>query len=80
MHSCKEVLQALTEYLEGDLTPEDRERFERHMQDCPPCDAFLKTYCKSGDLAREVLKSRAVPEELNDRVRAFLKARLGLGQ
>ncbi len=80
MHSCKDVLEALTEYLEGDLTAEDRARFERHMQDCPPCDAFLQTYQKSGDLAREVLKNREVPAELNDRVRSFLKARLGLDQ
>jgi anti-sigma factor (TIGR02949 family) len=78
MHSCKKVLDALAEYLEGDLTPEDQERFERHMQDCPPCDAFLKTYRKSGELAREVLSTRELPDELNDRVRAFLKTRLGL--
>ncbi|MCH2660572.1 zf-HC2 domain-containing protein [bacterium] len=80
MESCKQVLEALAEYLEGDLTAEDRMRFERHMQDCPPCEAFLKTYCKSGDLAREMLKNREVPAELNDRVRAFLKDRLGLDQ
>ena len=78
MESCKEILETLAEYLEGDLTAEERATFERHMQDCPLCDAFLKTYRKSGDLAREVFKNREVPAELNDRVRSFLKARLGL--
>ena len=66
--------------LERDLTAGGRAYFESHMQDCLPSKAFLKTYCKSGDLAREMLKNREVPAKLNDRVRAFLKDRLGLDQ
>ena len=56
--------------LERDLTAEGRAYFESHMQDCLPSKAFLKTYCKSGNLAREILKIREVSVELNDRVRA----------
>jgi hypothetical protein len=48
------------------------------MCNCPPCHVFLKTYRKSGELAREVLYEQEVPQELQDRVRDFLKARLGL--
>jgi anti-sigma factor RsiW len=68
----------LAEYLEGDLMAQERVQSERHMLGCPPCAAFLKTYQKSDDLAREILKSIAVPEELNERVHFFLKDRLGL--
>ena len=56
--------------LERDLTAGGRAYFESHMQDCLPSKAFLKTYCKSGILAREILKIREVSVELNDRVRA----------
>jgi anti-sigma factor (TIGR02949 family) len=78
MDTCKQVLQALTEYLEGDLAPEEKERFERHMRDCPPCRAFLRTYQKAGELARRTLREGDVPEEVRQRVRDFLRARLGL--
>jgi len=78
MKSSKEVLATLAEYLEGDLAAQERVQFERHMLGRPPCDAFLTTYQKSGDLAREILKSRKVPEELNERVHFFLKDRLAL--
>jgi len=80
MHSCQQVIDALGEYLDGDLSLEDTQVFERHMRDCPPCNAFFKTYRKSGDIAREVLCKREVPQELQDRVQAFLKDRLGLNK
>ena len=78
MHTCREIIDALSEYLEGDLSREEIKHFEQHMCDCPPCHVFLKTYRKSGELAREVLYEQEVPQELQDRVRDFLKARLGL--
>ena len=64
--------------LERDLTAGVRAYFESHMQDCLPSKAFLKTYCKSGNLAREILKIREVSVELNDRVRAVQLDRQGL--
>ena len=80
MHSCQQVIDALGEYLDGDLSIEDAQVFEMHMRDCQPCNAFLKTYKKSGDMAREVLCAREVPQELQDRMQAFLKNRLGLNK
>ncbi|MFT5089949.1 MAG: anti-sigma factor (TIGR02949 family) [Candidatus Latescibacterota bacterium] len=80
MHSCQQVIDALGEYLDGDLSPADAQVFEMHMRDCPPCNAFFKTYQKSGDMAREALCEREVPQELQDRVHDFLKDRLGLNK
>lgn len=80
MESYKQVLKALSEYLEGDLTAEYRVHFERYMLQYPPCEAFLETYCKSGDLVHEMLKNYEVSAELSDCVRDFLKDCLGLDQ
>lgn len=80
MGGFKQVLRALAEYLEGDLTAEDRLHFEHHMLQYPPCEVFLETYCKSGDLVRKMLKNYAVSAELSDCVRAFLKDFLDLDQ
>ncbi len=39
--SHRAFVELVTEYLEGGLTPADRARFERHLADCPECDAYF---------------------------------------
>ena len=80
MGSCREVLQVLTEYLEGDLPNDDEQEFEHHMVGCRPCDAFFRTYKCSSDMAREALRPDDIPDELKERVRRYLEAKLGLDQ
>lgn len=36
---CREVWEEISNYLEGDLTPEMRERVDRHVRGCPHCKA-----------------------------------------
>ena len=78
MYTCREVMQVLTDYLEDDLSRRERKGLEGHMADCPPCHAFLRTFEKTGELVRTVLQPEQVPDELQERVRHFLKDRLGL--
>lgn len=40
--SCQELVELVTEYLEGDLSARDRARFERHIAACPHCTAYLQ--------------------------------------
>ncbi len=40
--TCREVVELVTDYLEGQLTPGDRERFETHLAICEPCVAYLE--------------------------------------
>ena len=35
--TCAEVVELVTEYLEGGLSPHDRERFEEHLGVCDLC-------------------------------------------
>ncbi|NKB68749.1 MAG: zf-HC2 domain-containing protein [Candidatus Latescibacteria bacterium] len=78
MYTCREIMQVLTAYLEGDLSRRERKDLERHMVDCPPCHAFLRTFEKTGEMARTALQPEQIPDELQERVRHFLKDRLGL--
>jgi anti-sigma factor RsiW len=39
--SCQEVVELVTDYLEGALDERDRERFERHLGGCDGCTAYL---------------------------------------
>jgi len=39
--SCTELVEVITEYLEGTLPAEDRARFDRHLAGCDGCQAYL---------------------------------------
>jgi predicted anti-sigma-YlaC factor YlaD len=39
--ACREVVELVTDYLEGALAERDRERFERHLGGCDGCSAYL---------------------------------------
>lgn len=41
MLSCLEVVNLVTDYVEGELASADRLRFEQHVVICPPCRGFL---------------------------------------
>jgi anti-sigma factor RsiW len=40
--SCQELVELVTDYLEGAMAPEERERFDAHVADCPGCDIYLE--------------------------------------
>jgi anti-sigma factor RsiW len=40
--ACQELVEIITDYLEGALSPADRERFEAHIRGCEGCTAYLK--------------------------------------
>ena len=41
MLSCAQVVELVTDYVEGQLDSADRLRFEEHVAICPPCRGFL---------------------------------------
>lgn len=42
--TCEEVVDFLMRYLDGELTPAERQTFEEHLGVCPPCIVYLETY------------------------------------
>ena len=39
--ACQELVEVITDYLEGKMSAADRERFESHLQICPGCQNYL---------------------------------------
>ena len=39
--TCRELVEVITDYLEGTLPAEDRARFGRHLAGCDGCQAYL---------------------------------------
>jgi anti-sigma factor RsiW len=40
--ACQELVEVITDYLEGTLPPRDRARFEAHLALCDPCVVYLE--------------------------------------
>ncbi len=40
--TCQEIVELVTEYLEGALSPAAHERFERHLRTCADCVAYVE--------------------------------------
>jgi anti-sigma factor RsiW len=40
--TCRELVEIVTDYLEGRLPPRDRVRFEEHLLVCPGCTIYLE--------------------------------------
>ena len=59
--TCQQAVELVTEYLEGALSRRDRRAFERHLEACDGCDAYL-------DQVRAVLVAEGSvgPEDLDE--------------
>jgi len=38
---CQELVESVTDYLEGALLPEAGDRFEQHLAECPYCETYV---------------------------------------
>ena len=57
---CQQVVELISDYLEGALPARERRRLEAHLAGCPHCTAYLAQM-------RETLRltGRLVPEDLS---------------
>lgn len=63
--SCREVVELVTEYLEGGLDVGQRFAFERHVAVCPPCRGYLSQLRLIARTAG-ALREEDVPEPLRE--------------
>jgi anti-sigma factor RsiW len=40
--TCRELVQVITDYLEGNLSRRDRRRFEAHTRGCDACTTYVE--------------------------------------
>lgn len=76
--TCSEFSEFLDSYLAGEISPAERDEFQRHLQACKHCVDYLATYEKTVKLGKAAFERpecevpAKVPEEL---VKAILAAR-----
>lgn len=61
--TCQELVELVTDYLEGQLAQPDLARFEAHLAACDPCVTYIEQIRRSvtvvGALREEALPPRA---------------------
>ena len=76
--TCRDLSEFLAGYVSGELPPEERTAFREHLEQCPDCVTYLKSYQDCVALGKAAFRfpddpvPDDVPEEL---VQAILAAR-----
>ena len=60
---CQEVVELVTDYLNGALTVSDRARFEAHLAECEACTGYLQQMRTTVELSGR-LDEDALPDDL----------------
>jgi anti-sigma factor (TIGR02949 family) len=75
MYNCKDSINLLQDYLDGELTPEDAQHLREHLQGCAPCVDFLRTYRATPGLCKRALAHK-MPQEMSSKLTEFLRSKI----
>jgi anti-sigma factor RsiW len=65
--TCKEVVEAVTEYVEGTMAAAERRRFDAHLAECPHCMRYLEQM-RATIAALGRLEEEAIAPDVRDRI------------
>jgi predicted anti-sigma-YlaC factor YlaD len=73
--TCRQLIEFLAHYLDGDLPNEQRRAFDEHLGDCSECRRYLDQYKSSIDLSRLLAeRDDTLPKLPSELVKAVLEA------
>ena len=75
MFNCDDVIQLLTDYIDGELEPDSQSRLDGHFKVCPPCVKFLETFKVTVELTG-TFRCEDIPEAVSEKLHAFLEQQL----
>jgi anti-sigma factor RsiW len=69
--TCKELVELVTEYLEGSLPLDERARFEAHMETCQGCTVYLNQMRQTITLVGRLTEDTLSPAASSELLRLF---------
>lgn len=63
--TCKELVELVTQYVEGAMRPPERRAFEAHLAECPPCVTYLEQMRRTIEIVG-TLREESIPDEAAD--------------
>ena len=70
---CQELVEVLTDYLDGTLDPHDRARLEAHLAICDDCQVYLEQFETTITLADQAGEPELSLQLRNNLLQAFRK-------
>ena len=70
--NCKDIIEKISEYIDEELDTCMCEEIKEHIDNCPSCDSFFKSFTNNIELCKYLLKVD-VPEDTRTRLRERLK-------
>jgi predicted anti-sigma-YlaC factor YlaD len=61
--TCQELVEVVTDYLEGALAPHDLARFEQHLKVCPACLDYVEQIRSTIHLANHLRAEQIAPAD-----------------
>ncbi len=75
--ACKEVVELVTDYLEGVLLPEKRAQLEEHLAGCPGCMNYLEQVRLTIGMLRNLAQEPVFPETKEELLQVFRQWKKG---
>jgi anti-sigma factor RsiW len=69
--ACRQVVELVTEYLEGALPEQLRSAVQRHLEECPHCVAYVEQMRTTAASLRDVPVESISPAAREELVAAF---------
>ncbi len=76
MALCKDVVDNIIGYIEAELDLKTLEELEKHLHDCPECQAFVRTYRRMLELTEKLRERTFVTPEIRKRLKELLQSKI----
>lgn len=76
-YGCREVVDLLSDYIDGECTSQVEGLIDAHLADCPHCIAFVNTFRKSVKMTK-ALDYGDIPKDLRIRLHRVLERKIPL--
>lgn len=78
--TCRELVELVTEYLEGAMPPQERARFDEHLVICDGCRGYLDQMRTMIAVLGRLPVEQVPPQAQRDLLAAFRSWKRGPGQ
>jgi len=73
--TCKEFVDGISDFIDGDIAPELRERLQNHISECPNCWVVYDTTKKTIQIYKG-MELQPLPEDVHQRLMQALERRM----
>jgi len=69
--TCREMVELVTEYLEGAMSPREMAIFEAHLSVCPGCTAYFEQMRQTIRMAGRLTEESIAPQVRDELLQVF---------